>query len=260
MDRLAAGGTEHYGFDLKAACDCPALLDATELLAYFTADEVPFDETLPRTNWPSLIVGPGGSRSALHVDTAFLPFWLSLLAGRKLFRVVTRDEWRPRLARPSATGQPPLYSPEGQALSPVDAFDDGFAERELLGRGASVWNGTLEAGDAIYLPTGALHGAYNDEGAGPAIAITSNFLDGAHAPQVDAEFCAHLSTPRGDHPICARLARPPRYAEREPPAAWAARADQEERARPFWSWLLGRRGWCGKYAAAGCEGAAARCS
>ena len=172
--------------------------------------------------------------------------------------MVTRDEWRPRLARPSAAGQPPLYSSDGQALSPVDAFDDGFAERELLGRGAAVWNGTLEAGDAIYLPTGALHGAYNDEGAGPAIAITSNFLDGAHAPQVDAEFCAHLGgQERGDHPICARLARPPRYAERAAGGV-AARADGGARA-PFWSWLLGRRGWCGKYAAAGCEGAAARC-
>ena len=210
---------------------------------------MPFDETLPRTNWPSLIVGPGGSRSALHVDTAFLPFWLSLRAGRKLFRVVTRDEWRPRLARPSAAGQPPLYSSDGQALSPVDAFDDGFAERELLGRGAAVWNGTLEAGDAIYLPTGALHGACNYDSAGPAIAITSNFLDGAHAPQVDAEFCAHLWTREGTTRSAAAGAAAALRRARRRRRGGARR--QGERARPFWSWF-GRRGWCGKYAA-GCE-------
>ena len=253
LERLAGGGTEHYAFDLKAACDCGALLDRVPLLDYFSADEVPFDAQLPPTNWPSLIVGPGGSRSALHVDSAFLPFWLTLLGGRKTFRVVTRDEWRARLARPSAAGAP-LYSSEGKALSPVDAFDDGFAERELLGRGATVWNGTLDVGDSIYLPTGALHGALNAADAGAAIALTSNFLDGAHAAQVDADYCAALAAhERAANAICARLMRPPKYGERADAGGAAVRA------RSFWDWLLGRREWCAKYRAAGCAAARERC-
>lgn len=69
-------------------CYCSRLLEQQAPLIYFQRDVMALDAALPRSNWPTLIVGPGGSRSALHVDSYFLPFWLTLLSGRKTFRVV----------------------------------------------------------------------------------------------------------------------------------------------------------------------------
>jgi len=274
LDRLeAANDTEHYGFDLKTACDCAALLDRMEQLVYFQADDLLFDLHMPGTNWPSLIVGPAGSRSALHVDTAFLPFWLTLLGGHKTFRVVTRADWRRHLAsgkmkqkkKKTSGGEswPPLYeTTTGAALRPVEAFDDEWAERELIGRGATVWNGTLEVGDTIYIPTGALHGALNTKGRGAAVALSGNFLDAAHVGQVREQFCQWQTLDvRASNSICARLDHPPSYGDHATAEARATELDTGPRGVRFWDWLLSRPGWCAKYTQPqrACAAASARC-
>ena len=82
VDGSAAAGDEgHYGSDMRARCDCAALLEAFEMPRLFLRDVLPLDAALPRANWPAVIVGPGGSSSALHVDSMLLPFWLQLMSG-----------------------------------------------------------------------------------------------------------------------------------------------------------------------------------
>ena len=82
------------------------------------------------------------------------------------------------------------YEQEGGAIRPVDAFDDQAVEQEYIGRGATVYNGTLLPGDTIYIPTGVMHAGMNVAEAEPTIAFTANFLDGHHSPQIMSEFCA----------------------------------------------------------------------
>lgn len=243
-----------YGFDFRTRCDCAQLLDEVEILPHFLADRLGTDPALPRTNWPALLVGPPGSTSALHVDAKFLPFWLSLYSGRKTFRVVTLDDWREHLAGPGS-----LFAHDGTVQRPVDAFDDAEVERELLARGATVYNISLQPGDTLYLPVGALHGAFNAAGAGPAVALTANFLDADHGPVVDEEYCEEVPNAAQTDAVCNLLARDPTLRSgqvRLPP--------RPGKPQPFWQWHLSdavRGGFCAKYGAreARCAGAAQRC-
>ena len=132
----------HYGFDYNTKCFCPQLLAVVDPLVYFKGDILPHASP-PRSGWPALILGPGGSRSAQHVDSNFLPFWLTLLSGVKNFRAVKLDDWREHLAEDFVSkdeGGPagPLYDSVGNVMVPTDVFDDAVAEREYIGRGVST--------------------------------------------------------------------------------------------------------------------------
>ena len=148
-------------------------------------------------------------------------------------------------------GQPPLYSPEGQRCRPstpstmaspsassqrprrrrVEWVLDSLATRSTCRRARCTARTTMKAPCV-------------------AIAITSNFLDGAHAPQVDAEFCAHLGG-RERGPPDLRAAGAAAALRRARAAGGARRAPIGSARAHFWSWLLGRAG--GAYAAAWCE-------
>ena len=69
-DEADAPRMMRYGFDYKVHCHCAALLDKLPLLHYFQGDGIMLDQRMPKANWPALIVGPEGSTSALHVDSA----------------------------------------------------------------------------------------------------------------------------------------------------------------------------------------------
>jgi hypothetical protein len=198
-DCAAARGSElecgQYLFDFNLRCACPAFLETFELLPHFGGDLVPLTQEI-ESPWPVLIVGGAGSRSALHVDNSFLPFWLTVLEGRKRFRVVTLPDWQQYLANASAGA--PYFTAEGANLRPLDGFDDAVVERELIARGATVWSAELRPGDTVYVPTGALHGGLNLEAGGePTVAITANFLDAAHAAQV-REMCRRYAPAGAD--------------------------------------------------------------
>ena len=243
-------GHDHYGFDFRPACDCGGLMQSFEVLPFFMRDAFPLDPTLPRANWPSLVIGPGGSRSNLHVDSKLLPFWLTLLSGRKTFRVVGLDDWREHLTK----GDGP-YNDDGTMRRAINGFDDEMVESEMIARGATVYNSSIIPGDTVYIPTGALHGALNDPSAGPAIAVTSNFIDAAHAPQVLEKYC--LRGGAGDvqrDPVCFRLLVDPFLSSfvgssvlrsEEPHnkfSEWAT-----ARSHTFWDWHLRFPGFCAKF-------------
>jgi hypothetical protein len=149
---ISKDNNKQYGFDYRLICSCPKLLDRFPQLRYFQGDVLQVDPLFPRVHWPVLIAGPSGSKSALHVDSHFLPFYLTVLSGTKHFRIITLQDWRNTLT-------PHLYDHEGVVLHPIDAYDDEIIEQQVLSRGANVYNITLNVGDTIYIPTGALHGA-----------------------------------------------------------------------------------------------------
>ena len=112
-----------------------------------------------------------GTRSQLHVDNSFLPFWLTLLAGRKVFRAVERGHWSPALVDRG------VVDDDGDAEFALDWYDDA-AVLDAVG-GADVYSSVLEPGDSVYIPVAALHGGSN-VGDAPALAVTGNYHDEAH--------------------------------------------------------------------------------
>ena len=94
-----------------------------------------------------------GTRSQLHVDNSFLPFWLTLLAGRKVFRAVERGHWSPALVDRG------VVDDDGDAEFALDWYDDD-AVLDAVG-GADVYSSVLEPGDSVYIPVAALHGGSN---------------------------------------------------------------------------------------------------
>eukprot|EP00949_MAST-11_sp_MAST-11-sp1_P002297 g2297.t1 len=224
MDR--ASGTSAYGFDYEAMCSCSMLLDKFPPLRYFQGDVLTTDEGIPRVHWPVVIAGNAGSASALHVDAGMLPFWMHVLGGKKLFRVVLASDWKSQLQE--------FYDAQGNIIVPHDVFENA---EPFLRAGASVYTATLHPSDVIYVPVAALHGARNlkDE----TIALSANFLDEQHAAAVWKEGCISANSQ-----ICQRL-------ERDADGLFR---DMEERVRAvgkgstydFWKWVLRTPGFCEK--------------
>ncbi|KAH8055185.1 hypothetical protein JL721_10286 [Aureococcus anophagefferens] len=153
-----------YGFDYNLKCDCEAFVEQTTILPYFKQDVTAQAEMTGAARpgagagAPRLLgrvarssLGMPGTRSQLHVDNLFLPFWLT---PRR--RVVDDD---------------------GDAEFALDWYDDA-AVLDAVG-GADVYSSVLEPGDSVYIPVAALHGGSN-VGDAPALAITGNYHDEAH--------------------------------------------------------------------------------
>ena len=116
---------------------------------------------------PTIFMGPAGTRSELHMDMYLLPFWLSVYFGRKKFRIILFEDssqhfegdfmesgrLRKTVKNP-ATGQEHQVSFE--VWSPnLDYFPEASKVR--------IYEGDVNAGDVIYVPSGALHGIFNTE-------------------------------------------------------------------------------------------------
>lgn len=169
-----------YGFDYDLKCACPAYVRNATVLPYFKRDVFPQNEHETAV-WPCLIAGPPGSKSQLHVDNSYLPFWLTLLAGRKVFRCVELGEWRSKLVPRG------IVTEEGETLIPLESYDDDAALMDAFGD-ARVYSSTLYPGDSVYIPVGGLHGGSN-VGETPALAVTANYDDAAHHPLLLEHYC-----------------------------------------------------------------------
>ncbi|KAH8069198.1 cupin-like domain-containing protein [Aureococcus anophagefferens] len=189
-----------FGFDLK--CGCPPFTEKAELLKVFEEDRYKHSE-FGKSNWPELIVGSRDSFTALHVDKGMMPFWLKLIEGEKDFRVVPLPEWRGKLDGADDAGAPFVGGPFPSLKAPFDAFDDALVERRWIQeRNASVYAGTMEAGDWMYIPVGAFHGAKNNLRT-PSVSMSGNYWDKTHRKQILENFCepmvAEVAAARADH-------------------------------------------------------------
>jgi len=171
-----------YGFDYDIKCSCEAFVQESFILPYFKNDLM-MQGSFGRGVWPVLIAGSAGTRSRLHVDSYFFPFWLTLLAGEKIFRAVALDEWREKLVPLG------LYNNDGDALVAYDAFDDEAVRATFGGDDVEVFSTVLYPGDSVYIPVGALHGGLN-RGNEPALAVTANFDDRSHRDLLLRHYCS----------------------------------------------------------------------
>ena len=118
--------------------------------------------SLYRESWPSLFVGPAGTRSSLHIDAFGSNFWMALFSGRKRWTLFTPD-------------QVPALEPEipAHSFDPVFGVQNEAAWRARLGA-ATPMECVLEPGDLLFVPAGCPHTVTNLE---PTVALSANFVD-----------------------------------------------------------------------------------
>ena len=95
-------------------------------------------------NWPSLLVGPQGTSSDLHIDSMATHFWMFLVSGRKRWRV---------------------HRAEDKALLGFDEFQHFFIEEgtEDVRGHSQPWEFVLRPGQLLLVPHSMPHSVYNLE-------------------------------------------------------------------------------------------------
>jgi len=158
-----------YGFEMSLKEQCPVMLEKLAVPAFFADDAFHVVTNKSGLGWPSVLLGPEGSQTGLHIDTHRLPFWIAVVGpeGRPLKRVrvfphenedirqygrqtetnnfhFDFDPWQPNLA---------MY-PKVAESNPRDAL--------------------LYSGDLLYIPGGSPHAVIN---LADNVGISMNFLD-----------------------------------------------------------------------------------
>lgn len=152
---------------------------------------------------PSIFIGRGGSQSGLHRDSEGTRFWMAMLRGEKSFRLLDQQtsleakfRWpsscvrgtggflraQKRVHKPSLVAEmcpqyaidlfaaelPPPASAEERAEA-GDTATAGKADSPLV-----VWEGSVGAGEMLFIPEGWAHQVLN---LSPTIGVSANFVD-----------------------------------------------------------------------------------
>jgi hypothetical protein len=180
-----------YLFDWNLPDNAPNLCSEISIPAYFADDllqQLP-EGAMYRDAWPSLFVGPRGTRSGLHIDAFGSNFWMAVLEGTKRWKLFRRSDAAflgpsyqisldPTFAaeRDSAVvGLPDDHTGAGTASDEVggsrtlDAID-----AEHMASSAGGWDFCLHAGEVLFVPAGCPHGVWNVT---DSIAISANYVD-----------------------------------------------------------------------------------
>ena len=164
---------------------CPVLENLTPVLSYFTVGyrmvshepEVGSDGKAHQlvSHQPELFVGPGGTKTEMHMDSYPGTFWMSVYFGKKMFRTISYED---------SIKYMPYYNNQKNARWEKEAYSEITGQKEKrpleiwnpdlktfpeLAK-VTIWEGTVNAGDWLYLPPATLHGVYNPE---PFWALTS---------------------------------------------------------------------------------------
>ena len=113
---------------------------------------------------PELFVGPGGTKTEMHMDNNPSPFWMSVYFGKKMFRTISYEDSIKHMPYYKEKGAIRMERRKGgqirkQQLEIWNPDLETFPELKKV----TVWEGTVSAGDWIYLPPATLHGVYNPE-------------------------------------------------------------------------------------------------
>eukprot|EP00746_Dinoflagellata_sp_MGD_P014774 gnl/MRDRNA2_/MRDRNA2_132538_c0_seq1.p1 gnl/MRDRNA2_/MRDRNA2_132538_c0~~gnl/MRDRNA2_/MRDRNA2_132538_c0_seq1.p1 ORF type:complete len:417 (+),score=68.30 gnl/MRDRNA2_/MRDRNA2_132538_c0_seq1:110-1360(+) len=151
---------------------CPSLWQYIRFPAYFTGDlhlRYPKGkiehEGLPKftivdAEYPSLYITQKGARMTYHVDGPETEVWLAVCRGKKKYRITPLS-----LVWQKFDGYVSNLQSVLQRLA-VEPDNHPF--------GLPVWQGSIELGDVMYMPAGAVHSVETQE---DTINIVNNFLD-----------------------------------------------------------------------------------
>lgn len=164
---------------------CPALQLFAPVPKYFTnglefvTDPSLYKKTGQRLNigQPEIFVGAKDTLTEIHMDNIFTPFWMTVYMGSKTFRLITYEDGKKHLSldKPSinfmmnGTVESKRYQREyfnrlrrqweTKQLEIWNPDFEAFPDLEHV----PVLEGTVRAGDVLYLPSATLHGVHNKE-------------------------------------------------------------------------------------------------
>lgn len=120
---------------------------------------------------PELFVGPGGSKTEIHMDLNPNAFWMSVYFGKKTFRTISYEDSIKYMPYYKEKGVQRLRRRKNRhsRLQPLAIWNPDLETFPELAK-VTIWEGTVNAGDWLYLPPATLHGVYNPE---PFWALTS---------------------------------------------------------------------------------------
>ena len=160
---------------------CPVLENLTPVLSYFTVGyrmvshepEVGSDGKAHQlvSHQPELFVGPGGTKTEMHMDSYPGTFWMSVYFGKKTFRTISYEDSIKYMPYYKEKGVQRLRRRKNRhsRLQPLAIWNPDLETFPELAK-VTIWEGTVNAGDWLYLPPATLHGVYNPE---PFWALTS---------------------------------------------------------------------------------------
>jgi len=147
-----------FDWSIREACN--------DLLRDFTVPKYVVNDLLNvhtlNTQWPSLILGPKGARSGVHVDDYGTHFWMIMLEGKKRWKIYPKEDI-------SKLGGLVNYA----QMMFLHSGHNKSADHPLLAY-TSPYEFDLEAGDMVIVPSNMPHQVENLE---PSLAIAGNFLD-----------------------------------------------------------------------------------
>lgn len=161
-----------YGFEMELGAHCPKQLESVTLPSFFTEDAFHLVTNRTGLGWPSVLFGPEGSLTGLHIDTHRLPFWIAVVAARsagskalKSFRIFSHKDMR-------------LFK-YGVATKTVNfhfTFDPWRPNYRLHPELADmhVYETDLRSGEMLYIPGGAPHAVINRA---DNLGVSMNYLD-----------------------------------------------------------------------------------
>jgi hypothetical protein len=154
---------------------CPAI-QWDVMIPALASKDLPTGGSVRNLGQPTLFLGPAGSKSEMHMDMYLLPFWLSCYLGVKKFRVILFEDSVEHfegdymnVGRYKKTITDDSGNKVEKSLEIWDPDLEVFPELSQV----RIFEGEAEAGDLIYVPSGALHGVLNTE---MAFGATANAL------------------------------------------------------------------------------------
>jgi len=158
-----------YGFEMALKFHCPERLEAVRVPSFLCEDAFHVATNHTGLGWPSVLLGPEGSETGLHIDTHRLPFWIAVVGDQqrvlKRFRVFPHDD-RGILQY----GRP---SEKANYLFDFDPWKPNFGKHPLVAD-SFVYEAELRSGDLLYIPGGSPHAVIN---LADNTGISMNYLD-----------------------------------------------------------------------------------
>lgn len=224
-----------YGFEMELKAQCPQQLEHVQLPAFLTEDAFHLVTNRAGLGWPSVLFGPEGSQTGLHIDTHILPFWIAVVATEdggtsplKRFRIFPHNDSK-LLKHGKATASVNF-------LFDFDPWRPDYRAHPDLADG-HVFETELRSGDLLYIPGGSPHAVKN---LADNLGVSMNFLDLKSMPEF-ARRCNAKS------PLCGLLAGK---------GAWVLDALEQRRqlgkAMSYWEFagIADRQDFCAVHAAA----------
>eukprot|EP00656_Telonema_subtile_P035014 TRINITY_DN39037_c0_g1_i2.p1 TRINITY_DN39037_c0_g1~~TRINITY_DN39037_c0_g1_i2.p1 ORF type:complete len:392 (+),score=94.92 TRINITY_DN39037_c0_g1_i2:207-1382(+) len=169
-----------YLHDWSLPQNAPDVLSELSIPKYFAADWLQrvVNDSMYRDSWPSLFVGPAGSRSELHVDGFGSNFWMKMFQGRK--RWVLFDQRDVHWLEPSyhEGSLDPVFgvcAEHLEAREPTPHTTLRYAQR---------YECELHPGELLFVPAGTPHFVQNLEA---SVAISANYVDQSNAQRAIQE-------------------------------------------------------------------------